>query len=97
LAKAEPGHKQTGGLFVPDKGPGHWPGAACKADARCSGTAVPAPGDRWQRSARRLQLQRAGAVAEIDLGDDARFWPCDEALGRWRSIAHGGAAKLLYE
>ena len=22
--------------------------------------------------------------AQIDLGEDARFWPCDEALARWR-------------
>jgi len=40
----------------------------------------------------RLRLQRREATAELDLGDDARFWPSDEALGRWRSIAHGGAA-----
>ncbi|MBA4175229.1 MAG: DNA polymerase III subunit alpha [Leptothrix sp. (in: Bacteria)] len=45
----------------------------------------------------RLRLQRADAAAEIDLGDDARFWPCDEALGRWRSIAQGGAAAIVYE
>lgn len=31
LARAEPEHKQSGGLFVPGEGPGHWPGAACKA------------------------------------------------------------------
>jgi DNA polymerase III subunit alpha len=45
----------------------------------------------------RLKLQRAEATAEIDLGDEARFWPCDEALGRWRSIAQGGAAQIVYE
>ncbi len=45
----------------------------------------------------RLQLKRADATAELELGDDARFWPCDEALGRWRGIAHGGAAKIVYE
>ncbi len=45
----------------------------------------------------RLKLQRSNASAEIDLGDEARFWPCDEALGRWRSIAHGGAAQVVYE
>jgi len=31
LSNAEPGHKQSSGLFVPGEGPGHWPGAACKA------------------------------------------------------------------
>ena len=28
---ADPRHKQSSGLFVPGEGPGHWPGAACKA------------------------------------------------------------------
>ena len=45
----------------------------------------------------RFRLRRPGATAEVDLGDDARFWPCDEALGRWRGIAHGGAAQIVYE
>ena len=45
----------------------------------------------------RLRLQRSDAVAEIDLGDDARFWPCDEAMGRWRNIAQGGSAGIVYE
>ena len=45
----------------------------------------------------RLQLQRSLATAEIELGDEARFWPCDEALGRWRSIAHAGQATIVYD
>ena len=45
----------------------------------------------------RLRMHRRAAVAEIDLGDEARFWPCDEALGRWRSIAHGGSATVVYD
>jgi DNA polymerase-3 subunit alpha len=45
----------------------------------------------------RFKLQRPGAVGELDLGDAARFWPSDEALGRWRSIAHDGAAQIVYE
>ena len=28
--QAEPGHKQSSGLFVPGEGSGHWPGAPCK-------------------------------------------------------------------
>jgi DNA polymerase-3 subunit alpha len=44
----------------------------------------------------RLRLHRTGATAELDLGDEARFWPSDEALARWRSLAHGGA-KIVYE
>jgi RNA-directed DNA polymerase len=30
-AGAEPGHRQSSGLYVPGEGPGHWPAAACKA------------------------------------------------------------------
>jgi DNA polymerase-3 subunit alpha len=54
-------------------------------------------GTLTQGLAIRLRLLRRDAVAEIELGDDARFWPCDEALGRWRSVAHGGAAAIVYE
>jgi DNA polymerase III subunit alpha len=45
----------------------------------------------------RVQLRRARAVAELDLGEDARFWPCDEALARWRQLAQGGQAQIVYE
>ena len=52
-------------------------------------------GEITQGLAVRLHLQRAQVEAQIDLGDEARFWPCDEALARWRSI--GGAARVVYE
>jgi DNA polymerase-3 subunit alpha len=45
----------------------------------------------------RLRLQRPRAAAEIDLGDEARFWPSEEALARWREVAHGGQAEVVYE
>jgi DNA polymerase-3 subunit alpha len=45
----------------------------------------------------RLAIERADAVAELDLGEDGRFWPSDDALSRWRSIAHGGQAAIVYE
>ena len=45
----------------------------------------------------RLKLHRPQATAELDLGDDARFWPSDEALVRWRGLADGGAAAIVYE
>ena len=54
-------------------------------------------GEQLQGLAVRLRLQRRDVRAELDLGDDARFWPSDEALGRWRSIAHGGAATIVYD
>ena len=39
----------------------------------------------------RLSIRRPGAVAELDLGDAARFWPCDEALEKL------GDAQIVYE
>ncbi len=54
-------------------------------------------GELLQGLAVRLRLQRRDVTAELDLGDDARFWPSDEALGRWRSIAQGGAATIVYD
>ena len=45
----------------------------------------------------RLQLQRERVEAQLDLGDDARFWPTDEALARWRQVAHEGRAAVVYE
>jgi DNA polymerase III subunit alpha len=54
-------------------------------------------GATQQGLAVRLVVQRASVQAQVDLGDTARFWPCDEALGRWRAIAHGGAASVVYE
>jgi len=45
----------------------------------------------------RLRLERPRASAEIDLGDDGRFWPSEEALARWRQVAHRGQAEVVYE
>jgi DNA polymerase-3 subunit alpha len=45
----------------------------------------------------RLTLERESVTAQLDLGDDGRFWPCDEALARWKAVAHGGRAELVYE
>jgi DNA polymerase III subunit alpha len=45
----------------------------------------------------RLRLRGRAASAELDLGDDARFWPSDEALARWKSLAEGGVASIVYE
>ena len=45
----------------------------------------------------RLQLRRERVEAELELGDEARFWPCDEALACWRDLAHAGQAEVVYE
>ncbi|MDI4631856.1 DNA polymerase III subunit alpha [Pelomonas sp. V22] len=39
----------------------------------------------------RLSIRRPGAVAELDLGEAAKFWPCDEALKKL------GEAQIVYE
>jgi len=45
----------------------------------------------------RLFLERATAQAELDLGEDARFYPSDAALARWRESVHAGAATIVYD
>ena len=43
-----------------------------------------------------LAIQRDTARGEVDLGDDARFFPSDEALLRWKKASHG-RARVVYE
>jgi DNA polymerase-3 subunit alpha len=45
----------------------------------------------------RLCIERSEAVAELDLGDEGRFWPSDDALSRWKAVAHRGQAAIVYE
>ena len=52
---------------------------------------------RWLRGPALAGLLLAAATAELDLGDDAKFWPSDEALARWKSIAEGGRASIVYD
>ena len=40
----------------------------------------------------RLVLQRERATGEVDLGEDARFFPSDQALAGWRVATHGQAS-----
>ena len=54
-------------------------------------------GDLSQGLGVRLRLVRPQATAELDLGDDGRFWPSDEALARWRTLAEGGRASVVYD
>ena len=53
-------------------------------------------GERVQGLPVRLLVRREHAVAEVDLGDAARFFPSDAALERWRRCTAGGA-RLVYE
>ena len=45
----------------------------------------------------RLRLLRAGAKAEVQLGDNAKFFPSDAALASWMAQAHQGQAQIVYE
>lgn len=45
----------------------------------------------------RLSVSRAEASAEIQLGDDARFFPTDAALASWTAQAASGQAVIVYE
>jgi DNA polymerase-3 subunit alpha len=54
-------------------------------------------GELRQGLAIRLHVSRAEAEADLDLGDAARFWPSDEALARWKTLAHEGRAAVVYE
>jgi len=45
----------------------------------------------------RLRIERSEAQALLDLGDEGRFWPSDDALLRWKAVAHDGQAAIVYE
>ena len=65
---AEPGHKQSSGLFVPGEGPGHWPGAACKAGSTAAAKGTGAPGGARLRYLSRADRQRHLAPGCADNG-----------------------------
>jgi len=45
----------------------------------------------------RLLVQRETATAELQLGEQAKFYPTDAALASWMAQAHGGLAQIVYE
>jgi DNA polymerase-3 subunit alpha len=45
----------------------------------------------------RLTLRRESAVAELQLGEEARFFPSDAALASWMAQADAGQAQIVYE
>ena len=54
-------------------------------------------GDLTQGLRVRLRLRRQHASGELDLGEEARFYPSDAALVRWRDSADDGQASVVYE
>jgi DNA polymerase-3 subunit alpha len=58
-------------------------------------------GDLRQGLAVRLWVQRVngdglGAEGEVDLGDDAKFFPSDEALAQWRAAIGEPGLEVVY-
>jgi DNA polymerase-3 subunit alpha len=45
----------------------------------------------------RLALSRNGASAELQLGEEAKFFPSDAALASWMAQADAGLAQIVYE
>jgi DNA polymerase-3 subunit alpha len=45
----------------------------------------------------RLVVQRDAATAELQLGEQAKFFPTDAALASWMAQAHQGLAQIVYE
>ena len=45
----------------------------------------------------RLAVKRDAATAELQLGDEAKFFPSDAALASWMAQADGGQAQIVYE
>jgi DNA polymerase-3 subunit alpha len=45
----------------------------------------------------RLLVQREQATAELQLGEQAKFFPTDAALASWMAQAHQGMAQIVYE
>ena len=45
----------------------------------------------------RLAVRREAATAELQLGEDAKFFPSDAALASWMAQADQGQAQIVYE
>jgi len=45
----------------------------------------------------RIKVRTPGAAAELDLGDQGRFWPSDDALARWKQILPAQAPQVVYD
>jgi len=45
----------------------------------------------------RIKVRTQGAAAELDLGDQGRFWPSDDALARWKQIMPTQSPQVVYD
>ena len=54
-------------------------------------------GDLLRGLSVRLSLLRDSVTAELQLGEQAKFFPTDAALARWVAQAHQGRAMVVYD
>ena len=54
-------------------------------------------GDLLRGLSVRLSLLRDSVTAELQLGEQAKFFPTDAALARWVAQAHQGKATVVYD
>jgi DNA polymerase-3 subunit alpha len=45
----------------------------------------------------RIKVRTERAAAELDLGDQGRFWPSDDALARWKQIMPAQPPQVVYD
>jgi DNA polymerase-3 subunit alpha len=45
----------------------------------------------------RVKVRTSGAIAELDLGDQGRFWPSDDALAKCKQIMPTQAPQVVYD
>jgi DNA polymerase III subunit alpha len=67
-----------------------WPARQTETEAG------PVPQGLMLRAKLRPRDAQSAARVEIDLGEDGRLWPCDEALVRLKAIAAQGEAAIVY-
>ena len=51
----------------------------------------------WKLGIQQEALRRDQATAELQLGDEAKFFPSDAALASWMAQADAGQAQIVYE
>ena len=54
-------------------------------------------GERIRGLPVRLSLIRPTVRGDIDLGDQGRFWPVDDALARWRALEPSASVRVVYD
>ena len=45
----------------------------------------------------RVKVRTSGAMGELDLGDQGRFWPTDDALAKCKQIMPAQPPQVVYD